>query len=197
MAGSPAQAYRGPVCPRCSKAIAFDAVRDGDVICPHCERDFEARVFQPPRRIVRVAAVDTGVESATPCANHPRNAAVASCERCGIFVCSLCELEIGGSRYCPSCFDRLSQEGTLPTAALRFRDYASLSLATGLGGLLMSMIFGIPLGILAIYYAVRGFKDPNTRESRVRLGIAITLAAGDVILGGFFLFAFVFAVGKH
>lgn len=197
MAGSPALAYRGPVCPRCGKAIVFDAVRDGDVVCPHCDREFEARVFQPPRRVVRVAAVETGIESATPCANHPRNAAVASCERCGLFVCSLCELEIGGSRYCPSCFDRLSQEGTLPTAALRFRDYASLAMITALGGLLLSMVLGIPLGILAIYYAVRGFRDPNSRESFVRLVIALAFGLGDVVLGGFFLFAFFFAVGKH
>lgn len=172
-------------------------MRDGDVACAHCGGDFEARIFQPPRRVVHVAAAETGVAAATPCANHPRNAAVANCERCGIFICSLCEIEIGGSRYCPSCFDRLSQEGTLPTATLRFRDYASLALATGLGGLVMSMLLGIPLGILAIYYAVRGFKDPNSRESRVRLVFAIVLALGDLALGSFFLFAFVFARGKH
>ena len=194
----PAQTYRGPVCPRCSKALSFDAVRDGDVVCPHCGRDFEARVFQPPRRVVRIAAVDTGVETATPCANHPRNAAVANCERCGVFICSLCELEIGGSHYCPSCFDRLSQEGTLPTAALRFRDFGTLAMTSALFGLLTAAIFGIPLGILAIYYGVRGFKDPNSRDGRVRLTIAIAIAVIDIITGGFLLAAFLVGLGaKH
>ena len=184
------RAYGGPVCPRCSQPLDFATLRDGEDICPHCSGFFEVRVFHPPQRVVHVAAIDTGVESATPCANHPRNSAVGNCQRCGVFICSLCELAIGGERYCPSCFDRLSQEGTLPAALLRFRDYASLSLTTAFVGLLFSILLGVPLGALSIYYAIKGFRDPNAvPKPRGTLILAILLALVDLALGAFLLFS--------
>ena len=182
------QAYRGPVCPRCGNALELESLRDGEDVCPHCGVFFDARVFHPPKRIVHVAAIDTGVESATPCVNHPRNSAVGNCQRCGAFICSLCELEIGGTRYCPACFDRLSQEGTLPAALLRFRDYASLALTTAIVGFIGSFLLGIPLGVLSLYYAVRGFRDPNT-ESRGTLIVAVIVAIIDLPLGLFLLWS--------
>jgi hypothetical protein len=178
------KAYNGPVCPRCRKPLDLASLHDGEDICPNCSGFFELRVFHPPHRVAHVATLDTGVESATPCANHPRNAAVGNCQRCGVFICSLCELAIGGERYCPACFDRLSLEGTLPAALLRFRDYASLSLTTAFVGLLMAIILGVPLGLLSLYYAVKGFRDPNAEPtSRGTLILAILIALVDLVLG--------------
>jgi hypothetical protein len=184
------QAYRGPVCPRCNGPLDLESLRDGEDICPNCSGFFELRVFHPPKRVAHVAAVDTGVDTATPCANHPRNSAVANCQRCGVFICSLCELEIGGGRYCPACFDRLSQEGTLPAALLRFRDYASLAMSTAVLGLIGFFALGIPLGILSLYYSVRAFRDPNTeRSSRGTIVLAILFALVDIPLGTLILWA--------
>lgn len=183
-------AYRGPVCPRCNGALDLPSLRDGEDICPNCSGFFELRVFHPPTRVVHVATVETGIETATPCANHPRNSAVGNCQRCGVFICSLCELEIGGARYCPACFDRLSQEGTLPAALLRFRDYASLAMTSAVVGLLGSFILGVPFGVLSLYYAVKAFRDPNTeRSSRGTLVLAILIALVDLPLGTFLLWA--------
>ncbi|MCU1246600.1 MAG: hypothetical protein JWN02_2510 [Acidobacteria bacterium] len=185
-----ALAYTGPVCPRCGKPLDLPTLRDGEDICPSCSGFFELRLFHPPQRVVHVAALATAVDAATPCANHPRNVAVANCQRCGIFICSLCELEVGGDHYCPSCFDRLSQEGALPGALLRFRDYSRLSMTTAVVGLLMSVFFGLPLGIAAIYYAIKAFRDPNTfRGARVGLVLAILIGIGDILLGGYFLWS--------
>jgi hypothetical protein len=189
IARAAAAGYSGPSCPRCKKALDVATLRDGEEVCPNCNGYFEARIFHPPRRVVRVAVVNTGPEASSPCANHPRNAAVASCEHCGVFICSLCELDVSGTRYCPSCFDRLTQDGTIATAQLRFRDYRSLSMFFGLVGLVLSFIFGIPLGILTIYYAVKGKRDRNAEgASTVPAIIASLLGLVDIGLGCFFLY---------
>jgi hypothetical protein len=183
--------YVGPACPRCNKPLDLTKVTtDGEDICPTCQVFFEAQVFHPPQRIARVLQLaQAGPEGASSCANHPRNAAVTSCERCGVFVCALCDLDLGGVHYCPSCFDRLTPTGgTDPMSAeaqTRFRDYGTLALGTaGLGFILSWVLIGIPLGALAIYYAIRGFRNRDAAEGRAfALLSAIVIALGDLAIG--------------
>jgi hypothetical protein len=47
------------------------------------------------------------------CAFHPGKKAVVSCARCGLFVCSLCELEVSGERICPRCLETGVKKGKL------------------------------------------------------------------------------------
>src|SRR5260370_29317359 len=185
-----AAGYGGPSCPRCSKPLHLASLRDGEEVCPSCNVFFEARVFHPLQRVVRVTVVDAGPEGSNPCANHPRNAAVSNCQRCGVFICSLCELGVSGTRYCPSCFDRLSQEGAIAGTQLRFRDFRGLAMVSGLVGLLFSIALGIPLGILTIYYAIKGLRDRNAEgSSRVPAVMALLLGAVDIGLGCLFVYS--------
>ena len=181
--------YQGPVCPSCGADIGYDAMTDGVQSCPKCSIAFEARVFHPPQRSARVLQLaQSGPEGASSCANHARNAAVASCERCGLFICSLCEIDVAGGKFCPSCFERMSKEGRVEGATTRFRDYGSLAIASALGGLLMFPITGIPLGILSLYYAVKGFRNQTDATiSKTGIVLAICLALLDLGLGGFML----------
>ena len=178
------RSYNGPACPRCNAVLDVDKLRDGDDICANCGGDFEVRVLHPPQRMSRVLQVaQSGPEGAGACANHPRNAAVGNCNRCGVFICSLCELNVADGRFCPSCFDRLSEQGSFDLTKTRFRDYGGMALASGVIGFLFSIIVGIPLGILTFYYASKGFRDPDVRSTG-RTRIVIGLLAG---IAGFLL----------
>jgi uncharacterized paraquat-inducible protein A len=136
-------------------------------------------VFHPPTRSARVLQlVQSGPEAAGACANHPRNAAVTNCERCGIFICSLCELEVDGAKYCPACFERLAQEGAIHSARTRFRAYSSLAGLTAIVGLFFSGAFlGFPLGGLALYYVVKGFRTRRDTGSTVFGLVLVTIIA--------------------
>lgn len=133
--------------------------RAGVAQCPYCKRAFEATVFHPPERRhqgaeVLVATPD-GVANA--CANHARNAAVTSCLRCGLFICALCDINLGEGSYCPACFDRVRAEGTLKGAVTRYRDYAGMARVAVIVGALFSMMFlGLPFGAIGLYYARKG-----------------------------------------
>lgn len=178
------KAYRGPACPRCRKPLDVDTLADGTVLCPHCGRDFEARVFHPPKRNARVLQLaQMGPEAAGACANHPRNAAVTSCERCGIFICALCELNVDGTKYCPACFDRLAQEGAIASAQVRFRDYGGLAMVASVIGL-FTVIFSLPLGLLALYYVYKGFRTRKAAAaSLATIIIGLLIACADIIIG--------------
>lgn len=178
--------YVGPACPRCNVPLALESITAGEDICPRCQGFFTATVFHAPQRVTRVLQLaQSGPESAGSCANHPRNVAVTNCGRCGLLICSLCELDLHGEKYCPSCFDRLTRDGGIENAQTRFRDWRTLSFATALLGLLFSAIMvGVPLGVLSIYYAVRGFRDPQwSKDKLFVLVLAIVLALCDIGIG--------------
>jgi uncharacterized Zn finger protein (UPF0148 family) len=190
--------YTGPACPHCKTPVPLTELSDGAVLCPRCGGEYEARIFHPPTRSARVLQlVQSGPEAAGACANHPRNAAVTNCERCGIFICSLCELEVDGTKYCPACFERLAQEGAIHSARTRFRAYGSLAGLSAVAGLFLSGAFlGLPLGVLALYYVGKGFRtrrDSGASVFGLVLAAIFALAAIATSVGMVFLYSHSFA----
>lgn len=182
----PARDYEGPECPRCRSRLTADWLRSGTVTCPDCMKPFEATAFRPPERhaeVVAMAAAAATVDGVTACANHARNAAVANCQRCGIFICGLCNMDVGTGPYCPSCFDRLRSDAALAPAVTRYRDYAAMARVAMIAGLFFSFLFlGFLFGGVSLFYARKGF--PQLREdgrSRVGLVIVCMFAVLEII----------------
>jgi uncharacterized paraquat-inducible protein A len=177
----PRPAYVGRQCPRCRAALP-EELHDGANVCLTCLGDFEARIFHPPQRSARVLQLaHSGPEGGVSCANHARNAAVAACDRCGLLICSLCQLDVEGGKLCPSCFERLSQEETSDTTRTRFRDYGSLAGIWAFAGLIFSaFMLGIPLGIISIYYAIKALRHRESRSSLLFVFFALLLALVDI-----------------
>jgi uncharacterized paraquat-inducible protein A len=171
------QSYEGPSCPRCHARLTADWIQSGTIICPDCNKAFEATAFRPPQprlEVVSVAAALTP-EGANACANHARNAAVTNCVRCGLFICALCNMDVGTGPHCPSCFDRLRSDDALSPAATRYRDYASMARIAMIAGIFFSFIFmGIPFAAVSLYYARRGFKQLRD-EGRSKIGLIVII----------------------
>jgi hypothetical protein len=161
------------------------------MVCRHCRTPYEATAFSA--REVRHAAVQVVTETpegvAAACANHLRNAAVTSCSRCGLFICSLCEMTIGDITYCPACFDRMANAGTL-AGTTRYRDYASMAISAAFVGLFCN----IPIGPFAIYWAVRGIKQRRTEDGSIA-GMIIALLLGSLETAAGLLFFTLMIIG--
>ncbi len=101
--------------------------------CPGCNRQVILAVFPAYLRPVArarpaEAIIESGVAS---CFNHEGKKAVATCESCGRFLCSLCELELNGRRLCPACLEQQRLQGNQPSLETRrlVYDQAALMLA--------------------------------------------------------------------
>jgi hypothetical protein len=179
------RAYRGPTCPQCGKDLHPDQFRDGQHACRACGRLFQARRLEPIiERQVVVAPV--AADGSTPCARHLRNASVSACGRCGVFMCQLCHIDSDGLVLCPGCFERLAEEGTLPSARKTYRDYGRMSSHLAVFGLFLMWPFGIVIGPMAIWTGIRGLRtrsQPGVRISKGRCVAAIVV--GIISLLGF------------
>ena len=168
-------AYQGPACPLCRRPLPYEEMSPGTQVCPHCRGFFEAVSFSPPETNIVVPRLgEAGPEGATSCVHHARNAAVATCDRCGSFICELCRVEVDGKGFCPGCFERLSSEGALESIVTRFPGHDAAAAWCAMLGLVFAPIFGPP----AIYFGVRQLRWKKKMKESDSLGgayIAIVL----------------------
>jgi hypothetical protein len=175
-----------PGCPACGFELDPAAMLAGEQTCPVCHVEFLAMPFSPPEVPVRVRSLaEAGPGEAAPCGLHAGNAAIGSCDRCGIFICDLCGTDIDGRRLCPGCFDRLTAEGTLTTSRKPLRDYRGLARFVGIVGLFLSC-FGLLTGPLTIWLALRARQQKKLLDETGGGGtivVAILLGILQIVLG--------------
>jgi hypothetical protein len=188
--------YAGPACPRCGDAVDVSRMTGGEQVCPRCGRSYLAAPFTPPPpprpRVESVA--EAGPGGAVPCGRHAGNAAVATCARCGVFMCALCRIEAESTsmtlqELCPACFDRLSAEGVLSLSRTRIRDYRSLSLSLGFFGLFFcfaGMLTG-PLTLYLVHQGVQQKRRMQESDGGLTLFVAAVLGVLQIAESGFLL----------
>lgn len=183
--GRPRATCPGMACPRCHVPLRHETLRTGGQRCASCAGEFEAIRFDPVEVHVVVPDIaGTGPAGAAPCARHARNQAEVACGRCGQFMCSLCRIDADGKAYCPSCYDRLSDEGTLASTVTRVKNWA------GWGGslLLCSVIpfFAPVTSGIALVLCLRGIREKRARQESdgiARLWVIFVLNLLAVLLG--------------
>jgi hypothetical protein len=134
-------------------------MESGALTCPYCRRAFEATVLRPsPPRVVVPELGAAGPDGAVACAVHDGNAAVATCGRCGVFACALCTVEADGKVLCAACFDRLCQEGALPSTITHQRHWEGLAAVSVVLCFVGCGFLAPALGPAGIYYSVKGLR---------------------------------------
>lgn len=118
------------------------------------------------------------------CALHLNNPAYSTCDRCGDFMCGLCNTAFEGKNYCIRCFDLMWQRGTLE--ARRFSEPQN-SLWLGVLAVLVAVLPGCgwPVCIAALVVGVKALRRIAQQPDLPGKGLAY---AGS-ILGGLSLLA--------
>lgn len=138
-------------CPNCGGSVAPIETQTGWQICPSCEMRLQIRAW-PVARQSEIAAAAMP-EQAT-CFFHPEKAYQACCQRCGRFVCALCDLQLGAEHVCPTCFERGRADSGLSDgkAEWRHRDvlYDSIALTIGWAWIIVwpAFIAALPAAII-------------------------------------------------
>lgn len=89
-------------CPGCNNEVA-SVETSGWQSCPYCEKRLQIRFWPVVRQSTNAVAA---LSDQSTCFFHPDKAFQACCQRCGRFVCALCDLQLGAEHICPACFER-------------------------------------------------------------------------------------------
>lgn len=187
--------YSGPQCPSCNAPLEAETLRAGATRCPYCRTEFEATPFHPRERhhdaVQVVTETPDGIAAA--CANHARNAAVTSCSRCGLFICALCEMNVGEGSFCPSCFDRARDQNAPGGGATRYRDYASMAMSAAVFSLLCTFMF-LPLGAFAVWWGIKGIRQRRAEGTGIA-GPVVSIVLGSIQTLGLVVFIALMIIG--
>ena len=138
-------------CPSCRGEVAPAETQNGWQSCPYCERQLQICVWPVARPNTNPAIA---LSDQATCFFHPDKAFQACCQRCGRFVCALCDLQLGAEHVCPACFERGrgSSGPDAGKAEWRHRDvlYDSIALTVGWGWILFwpTIVAAIPTVIV-------------------------------------------------
>ena len=115
-------------------------------------------------------------EGEASCFFHPENRAARACDRCGRFVCSVCEITVGASHLCPHCLS----VGITDPAKAEFIPWRFLWADGALFIGVLPLIFGIfmwpmlPLSALtAVVFAIMAWRRPGSIARGPRRGAAV------------------------
>jgi hypothetical protein len=145
-------------CPNCSGEVALDET--GSQTCPYCDKQLQIRVWPIVRQNTTAA---TALSDQATCFFHPDKVFQACCQRCGRFVCALCDLQLGAEHVCPACFERGRAGSEAGKAEWRYRDvlYDSIALTLGWGWILVWPVFVVAFPAV-IFLHVKYRKAPRS-----------------------------------
>jgi hypothetical protein len=120
------------ICPSCNGDVAPVEAKTGWQTCPYCEKRLQIRVWGSVQQNTNPAAA---LSDQATCFFHPDKAFQACCQRCGRFVCALCDLQLGAEHVCPTCFarGRADSGAGAGKAEWRHRDVLYDSIAVTIG----------------------------------------------------------------
>lgn len=158
--------------------------------CAVCDAELQLEVFPAFFRGTGSGAGVgiTGTEGEASCFYHEKKRAAAVCEECGRFLCSLCEVRIGGRDLCPACVERGRTEGSLELLVTRRTLYDGIALSLSFLPLLIPFIT-LLTAPMAIYVVVRYWNRPGSilPRTRFRFALAAFFALLQVAGWSFFL----------
>jgi hypothetical protein len=128
--------------------------------CPYCEMKLQIRSWPISRQ--NTNAAPAMAEQAT-CFFHPEKAFQSCCQRCGRFMCALCDLQLGSEHVCPTCFERgRADAGRGGKAEWRHRDllYDSMAISLSWMWILVWPVYVVALPV-AIFLHVKYGKAPR------------------------------------
>lgn len=137
-ATSPRKTVAGTiVCPSCGGNVTAAQAETAGQSCPYCDTRLHFRTWAVAQRSANAVAA---MSDQATCFFHPDKAFQSCCQRCGRFLCGLCDLQLGAEHVCPACFERGrassatdNTKGGAHGAEWRYRDILYDSIAVSIG----------------------------------------------------------------
>jgi hypothetical protein len=134
-----------------------------------------------------VARGETGerilTEGEASCYYHAQKKAILPCNRCGRFLCALCDFELNGEHLCPSCLESGKQKGQLERLQRDRVLYDDIALALAVWPMILMCGLSFITAPAALFVAIRHWHAPNSivRRGKTRYVVAIVLAVLQLV----------------
>jgi hypothetical protein len=152
--------------------------------CPRCLAVFEIEVFPAFfRRASQAADAERAlIEGESTCFYHADKKALLPCHGCGRFLCALCDCELRGEHFCPSCLETGVTKGKIKSLENRRTRHDSIALMLSLAPMLFFYIT-LVTAPATLYVVIRHWKTPLSivRRTRVRFVIAAVVALLQIV----------------
>jgi hypothetical protein len=138
--------------------------------------------FFGSRRGLGAAPEEVLIEGESSCFFHPTKKAVRPCDKCGRFLCSVCDIELSGQHFCPQCLESGKRKGKLQQIENRRTLYDSMAMALATYPLLI-FYFTLLTAPCAIYVAIRYWNAPSSiiPRNKWRFVVALILASSELV----------------
>jgi hypothetical protein len=175
-------------CPRCRTALApASFAASVDTECPHCHAILRGAIFPAFHRDAAEAVpglADRAADGEAVCFFHAENRAERTCDRCGRFICHVCDMPVGAQRLCPTCLSgALETDREQGLVAWRFL-WADSALIFGWLPILLALFiwpFLVLTGITAIVLGAFARRRPGSVVRGPRRWAAVLGIVGGVL----------------
>ena len=191
-------------CPSCRTPLVSFTPTDESVgaSCQSCSQQLQLVLFPAlGQNPLLPATATTGLtEGSSTCFYHANKPAVQTCESCGAFLCSLCDLDLGNLHLCPRCLESGKTAKTKEKIITHHPRYDGIAFLLSLTPFSLVLWFVTPVTApLSLFLAIRGWKKPNSLISKgwaYRI-FAILLALLQIVGFVAFVFLIISSINKH
>jgi hypothetical protein len=152
--------------------------------CSGCQGLLQVEVFPAFFRhnAPAQAAENLLVDGESTCFYHNSKRASVPCHACGRFLCALCDCNVNGEHFCPSCLETGRNKGKIRNVEARRTRYDNIALTLATVPLL-TFYFTLITAPMAIIVAIRYWNAPPSivQRTKVRMVLAIGFAALQVL----------------
>lgn len=183
------------VCPSCGTPVLEPAVnQNAPASCNGCSNFIEVAVF--PALFRQNATGQSGelvvVEGDATCFNHSNKKAVCPCDACGRFLCTLCDCELNGDHFCPTCLETGKSKNKIQSLQNQRTLYDSIAL-----GLVVLPVVTLAFWFLTIFTAPAAlvtalvyWNAPRSivHRTKIRYVLAIIIALAEIVFWAFIIY---------
>jgi len=174
-----------PRCPECQTPIRESEINQLRFSpCSGCNSRLQAELFPAFFRTPATAQAAESVllEGESTCFYHPTKKAILPCAGCGRFLCSLCDCDLNGEHFCPTCLEAGRTRKKIKNIERHRTRYDNIALSLVFFPMLVFYVTFITAPI-AIVLAVRHWNSPPSMVDRtkVRYILAIVFASLQIV----------------
>ena len=186
-------------CPNCNGSLSARFLERASVegSCPTCATVLGVTLFPAlfrPRTKIDAQNLQTA-EGEASCYEHANKRAVAVCNRCGRFLCALCEVAGDAKVWCPNCLNSGQSGGPIQAIERQRTLYDSIALALAFFPALLFFYPSILTAPVVIFLSIRYWKKPSSiiPRGKWRFVLALLIVLAEVGLVVLAVFAIIFS----